>query len=170
MSKKTFQRRIYHSPAEFFRDFRFIMGRRNLIRETMQTLIPADFRERLMLAVTEVNGCRYCSYYHAKMALEAGMDNSELQQFLKGLIPPSIPQDELPAVLYAQHWAETNAQPSLTAQQRLVENYGQQKATAIHIILRMIRMGNLLGNTWDFLLYKLSFGNLGLRENESSYS
>jgi hypothetical protein len=29
--------------------------------------IPA-FRERLMLAVTVVNGCRYCSYFHARQA------------------------------------------------------------------------------------------------------
>ena len=28
-------------------------------------------------------------------------------------------------------------------------------------MLRMIRMGNLLGNTWDYVLYRPTFGKLG---------
>jgi hypothetical protein len=35
------------------------------------------------------------------------------------------------------------------------------------MVLRMIRVGNLLGNSADYLLYRLSFGLMGLRENES---
>ena len=170
MSKKTFQRRIYPSPVEFFRDFNYMMARRSLIRETMRSQISAEFRERLMMAVTEVNGCRYCSYYHARMALESGIEESELQEFLQGSIPANIPQEEITAVLYAQHWAESNAQPDKQAQEKLLAVYGQQKYDAIHIVLRMIRMGNLLGNTWDYLLYKISFGRWGLRENENRYA
>jgi hypothetical protein len=32
----------------------------------------------------------------------------------------------------------------------------------IHALLRMIRAGNLAGNTWDYFLDRISFGRLGL--------
>ena len=46
-------------------------------------LTPQDM-ERIMLAVTEVNGCVVCSYAHAKMALETGMSHDEIREMLAG--------------------------------------------------------------------------------------
>ena len=40
--------------------------------------LSEHFIERIMLAVTEVNGCAVWSYAHTKMALEAGMTNEEI--------------------------------------------------------------------------------------------
>jgi hypothetical protein len=31
----------------------------------------------------------------------------------------------------------------------------------IEVVLRMMRMGNLIGNTLDYLLYRISFGRRG---------
>jgi AhpD family alkylhydroperoxidase len=124
-------------------DFRFILEQRSMVRRTLRELIPAAFRERLMAVVTEVNGCRYCSYMHARLALSAGATQEELRQMLSGTIPAETPQDELLALTYAQHWAESDARPGPEASQKLLENYGAQKAEAIHIVLHMIRMGNL---------------------------
>ncbi|WP_378936781.1 carboxymuconolactone decarboxylase family protein [Metabacillus herbersteinensis] len=46
--------------------------------------------ERIMLAVTEVNGCEFCSYSHTKIALEQGMSQEEIKCFypesLKGFL------------------------------------------------------------------------------------
>jgi len=39
--------------------------------------------------------------------------------------------------------------------------YGVEKADAIDLVLRMIRFANLSGNTWDYLLHRLSFGRFG---------
>jgi AhpD family alkylhydroperoxidase len=145
-------------------DFRFIWQRRSMIRRTMRELIPATFRERLMMAVTEVNGCRHCSYLHARLALDAGVSDEELRQLLSGTIPTDIPHDELLALTYAQHWAESDARPEPQARKKLEEHYGAEMAQAIHIVLHMIRMGNLLGNLWDDWLFRLSFGHLGLHK------
>jgi AhpD family alkylhydroperoxidase len=142
------------------------MKHKGKIKEAMRTEISMEFRERLMLMVTEVNGCRYCSYYHAKMALEAGIDQQELNELLAGCIPQDAPYEEIPALLYAQHWAENNANPENELYQKILDQYGQKKTDAIHIILRMIRMGNLLGNTLDNWVYMLSFGKFGLKEDE----
>ena len=57
--------------------------------------------------------------------------------------------------------AHSAARPAPEATQRLLEAYGPEKAEAIHLALRMIRMGNLLGNSGDAVLYYLSFGRLG---------
>ena len=46
------------------------------------------------------------------------------------------------------------------------ETYGPQKAEAIETVLRIIRMGNLAGNTGDYLLYRFSFGRWGLTEDD----
>ena len=161
MTKRPFLRRIYQKISEPMNDFRFMMENRSLIRTALRNEISVKFRERIMLVVTEVTGCRYCSYFHARMALKAGIQSAELDQFLLGTLPPGTPPEEKAALYYAQHWAETNARPDAEALASLVQTYGQKKSDAIHIILRMIRMGNLLGNTLDFWLYKLTFGKVG---------
>ena len=124
------------------------------------TLISPAFRERLMLAVTAVNGCRYCSYFHTGEALRSGLSQEEISRLLSGEFA-ACPPEEAPAVIYAQHWAESNARPDPVALQKLQEIYGPEKADAIQIILRMIRTGNLSGNSWDYLLYRVSFGKWG---------
>jgi AhpD family alkylhydroperoxidase len=159
-----FTRRVYRHPAELLEDFRFVWERRRIVRRTLRESIPVAFRERLMMAVTEVNGCRYCSYFHARLSLSAGLSPEELRQLLSGSIPKDTPQDELLALSYARHWAESDARPDPQERQKLEEIYGAKKAETIHIVLRMIRMGNLLGNLWDYWLFRLSFGRLGLRK------
>jgi AhpD family alkylhydroperoxidase len=155
--------RGYRHPAELAEDLRFIWKRRSLVRRRMRDLVPAAFRERLMMVVTEVNGCRYCSYSHARLALTAGVSREELRQLLLGAIPTDTPQDELLALTYAQHWAESDAHPDPLMRPMLEENYGAERAEAIHIVLHMIRIGNLFGNLWDNWLSRLSFGRLGSR-------
>lgn len=168
--KQKFLRRYYRTFGEFRTDYRFMMTNRSLIRRTMRELISPAFRERLMMVVTEVNGCRYCSYFHAKNALTAGVSQMELRQLLDRSIPQETPADELAALTYAQHWAESDARPDPEAVRCLIDTYGQEKADAIHIVLRMIRVGNLLGNWGDYALYRLTFGLAGLRQDELRYA
>jgi AhpD family alkylhydroperoxidase len=110
-----------------------------------------------MLAVTAVNGCRYCSYFHTKQALKSGISLEEISKLLSGDIN-DCPEEEALALIYAQHWAESNTHPDPEAVKKLQETYNFEKVEAIHLALRMIRLGNLLGNTWDYLLYRISFG------------
>jgi AhpD family alkylhydroperoxidase len=164
-----FRRRYYSRPGPFLRDARAIVSRRALVRRAMRKLIAPGFRERLMMVVTEVNGCRYCSYYHARESLAAGVPEAQLRELLAGSIPRDAPAEELPALLYARHWAETDARPDPEADRRLTEVYGAEKAEAVRIVLRMIRIGNLLGNSADYLLYRLSRGRFGLRDDEARF-
>jgi AhpD family alkylhydroperoxidase len=157
-----FRRRTYHSLSEFIDDSRAILARRDQMKPLMRgELIDPEFRERLMLAVTAVSGCRYCSYVHARQALVEGMSNEEVEALREGVLANS-PIEELPALLYAQHWAATNGRTEAAARQRVIEQYGEETVDAIELALRTIQMGNLLGNTVDYVLYRLSFGRWGV--------
>src|SRR5690625_6346011 len=79
-----------------------------------------------MLAVTEVNGCEICSYGHTKYALEQGMSNEEIKSFLTGN-PENISSDEMPAIIFAQHYADTKGHPSEEAWNRIVQEYGKDR-------------------------------------------
>lgn len=170
MSKRTFLRRLYASWDEFAADLRFILSQRPLMRRAFRELIAPDFRERLMLVVTEVNGCRYCEYGHLWAARQAGVPPEQLDALLAGLIPDSAPPEETVALLYARHWAERNTHPDPAAVTELESTYGVERAAAIHLLLRMIRVGNLLGNLGDYLLYRITFGLAGLRPDEHRYA
>jgi len=113
-----------------------------------------------MLAVTAVYGCRYCSYLHAKRGLKSGIDSEEAAALLAGILE-ACPPEEAIALLFAQHWAESNANPDTEATERLERVYGAERAKAINLVLRMVRVGNLAGNLWDYFLYKLSHGKWG---------
>jgi len=124
-------------------------------------IIDGAFRERLMLTVTAVNQCRYCSYAHARQALVEGIDEDEIKALGDGIMK-DCPEDELSGMLYAQHWAEVQGNIDPAARVRLIEEYGEEKAKAIELTLQTIQMGNLLGNIVDYILYRLSFGRLGI--------
>lgn len=160
-----FNRRRYHSLSEMLADLKAIWAQRHRMRPLMRgETIPADFRERLMLAVTAVNDCRYCSFAHARQALAEGLSPEELAALQQGDLAHS-PPDQLPALLYAQHWAESGARPTPAARERVLEQYGSERTEAIELGLRTIQTGNLLGNTWDYVLYRLSFGRWGGRRS-----
>ena len=146
---------------------RFLVGNRSLVKKAMRSgAISFGFRERLMMVVTEVNGCRYCSWYHSAQSIKAGLSDDELRSLLSGQIPPNAPAEEMTALVYAQHWADTDAKPDPEAVRRLVGTYLDEKAAMIHAILRMIRAGNLMGNTLDYFLYRMSCGRLGAGDRQ----
>jgi AhpD family alkylhydroperoxidase len=154
-TKRTYSRR------ELFADISFLTKNRRDIRWIMREKpITNAFRERLMLSVTSVYGCRYCSWTHTREALRSGIDQKEITGLLIGSVD-NCPQEETVALLYAQHWADSNANPDPEATIRLEQSYGAEKAKTITILLRMIRVGNLWGNSWDCFLYWISFGTLG---------
>ena len=156
------KKRTYSSLREFIQDLGFILKDRKRIRAIFrsESLSPA-FRERMMLAVTQVNDCRFCARFHTKAALAEGISREEIDTILNGAFK-DCPSDQLSGVLYAEHWAEMLGAPDAEARGKLIAAYGQSTANDIDIVLRIIKTGNLTGNTVDYLLYRISFGKWGL--------
>jgi len=104
----------------------------------------ARFVERLMLAVTEVNGCAVCSYAHARMALEQGMPQEEIDSFLNGDGTKILPQ-EATAILFAQHYADSKGRPDRAAFSRLEQVYGSAVSHGILSAIQVMMVGNIVG-------------------------
>ncbi|HPE13128.1 MAG: carboxymuconolactone decarboxylase family protein [Actinobacteria bacterium] len=109
-----------------------------------QVQCDQQFAERIRLAVTQVNGCELCAYGHAKFALEAGMDSSEVRDLLGG-ITRGVPDDQLPAIAFGQHYADTRGHPHAGAWQRIVEQYGAEQALCVLLATRTMMWGNAMG-------------------------
>ena len=102
------------------------------------------FLERIMLAVTEVNGCAMCSYYHTRVALEEGFSAEEIRAMLGGSFA-DVPPEQLSGVLFAQHYADQRGNPSRESWDKIVAEYGETGAYGILAVTRMIMMGNAVG-------------------------
>jgi len=149
-----FDKRIY-TPRALCTTFRWMVAESDSLRSAMRSdRISRAFSERIMLAVTAVNGCRYCSYAHTRMALQNGLSADEVRRLLAGEIGEVAPE-EVPALLFAQHYAESGELPAAEALQELRDVYGSGMAAEILTHVRMITMGNLSGNTIDALLSRL---------------
>jgi AhpD family alkylhydroperoxidase len=122
-----------------------------------RALVPPDMRERIMLAVTQVNGCRWCSFAHSRMALRAGVPPEEVRSLL-GACVDGCPDAEATALLYAQHWTEAQGRTDPVARERLVGAYGPERAEAIERVIRAMNTANLVGNTIDAVMSRLTRG------------
>ena len=146
--KKNNGRKLYAICEIYIILYKGMRTVRKMSRARKNKELDSRFTERIMLAVTEVNGCAVCSYAHAKMAIEAGMSNEEIQHMLSGVMA-DIPAEELPAVMFAQHYAESRGRPSEESWGRLIEIYGLSKAYGILGAIRMIMIGNAYGIPWS---------------------
>ncbi len=114
----------------------------------------SQFRERIMLTVTQVNGCELCSHAHVRFALDAGLDKREVRDLLGGAAL-GAPEDQHPALAFAQHYADTRGRPEADAWHELVAAYGEADARGVLAAVRLIMWGNAVGIPWSSLLSRL---------------
>ena len=151
-----FGKRTY-APRTFLHDMRGVLSGLPAFRETARSgRVSRAFAEKIMLAVTQVNGCRYCAYGHTRSALREGVAPEEIERIMACELG-DFPEEEAIALAYAQHWAETGGHPDPEAERRFQDYYGPEVSGDITNWMRMIQMGNLMGNTFDAVLYRLGF-------------
>lgn len=147
-SAKFFHKRSYNFRS-FILDLTNMLRNGSRLKETAKAeRISKQFAENIMLACTAVNGCIYCEWAHSKVALETGSSLKEIEQVL-ALQFDNLPEDQIIALTFAQHYAESEGKPSKKALQKLGSYYGSEKSQDVINYLNMIMMGNLLGNTID---------------------
>jgi AhpD family alkylhydroperoxidase len=141
-------RKLYSVREAYWIFYNGIRTIKYMSRAKKKKELSQKFIERIMLAVTEVNHCGLCSNYHSKKALERGMSNEEIQHMLRGIMD-EVPVEELPAVMFAQHYADTRGNPTKKSWDRLVEIYGLSKSCGILGAIRAIMIGNTFGIPWS---------------------
>jgi len=131
--------------SELYRAFIYVPGAIvKLTGNKKNKLIDKQLVERLMLAVTEVNGCPACSYAHTIMALRQGMSNDEINSFLSG-DDKYIKPEEARAIIFAQHFADTRGYPKKDVYEVIVREYGAKKAGIIMSAVQLMLAGNIYG-------------------------
>lgn len=160
MPAQPFRRRFYWNPLILLRDLWRVLRRVLQLGPLMRgELLPRPFVERIMLAVTAVNRCRYCSYVHAAEARRAGISAEEIEDLSRSQLG-GCPPREVPALLYAQAWASRDGRADAAERARLAAEYGEADARAVELAMYAIRVGNLSGNTLDFVLWLFTLGRL----------
>ena len=157
----TFSKRTFEGFGHFGKSLGAVWAVRGALPGILSgKSIPAPFRERLMLAITAVNRCRYCAFVHCKAALSAGVSREQLDGIFAHDFA-NAPEEERVALAYAQHWAEMKGHPDADAVAKIEETYGAEMARTIEATLVFMNLNNLSGNTVDWVLNKISFGALG---------
>jgi AhpD family alkylhydroperoxidase len=119
-------------------------------------IMNKKFKEALMLAVTQVNGCKLCSYVHTKVALSAGCTESQIRELLEGETA-NVQKEHLEAVLFAQHFADENENPSAELYFKIEKLYGVDQSQAIVAVLYIITMTNAMGISMDAFWNRIKF-------------
>jgi hypothetical protein len=150
-----FRRRIYSDHQEMIGAFRVLWDHpEHLYALRQEGCLPAPLAEKIMLAVTGVNGLRASNDVQARHALEWGLAPQEVESLLRGEITYAT-ADEAPALSFAQHYAARRDEPDPDMVQRLVDTYGPQMARDLITYIRLVTIGNLVGNTLDALLSRI---------------
>ncbi len=148
----VFRKRTYRL-FEFVRGLRGIWSDRREIRAiwTKGRMHPA-LREKIMVAVAEVNGCRFCSFAHREWALDVGVSDVELAQ-LEGMRPEDFDRNTWLAIVYARTLAVEDFGPiDASLERQLAENFSDEKRRDIDVVARSMTLANRSANTLDAFL------------------
>jgi len=132
----------------------FLKHSNAFVEAHLNPVISKPFSESVSLAISQVNGCKLCSYTHAKNALKAGMTESDVE-FLQAGGFNNVPKEQLEALLFAQHYADTKGNPDPETSQKLLDTYGEEKTKDIMASILMMNLTNLHGNTMEAFILRL---------------
>lgn len=116
--------------------------------------LSTELIEKVMLTVTEINGCEVCSVFHNRVAEKEGIKEEDIQMLFVANVE-EIPQDEAPAILFARGYATSSGKPSENSWKSLIQSYGESKAKGILGTVRTIMMGNSFGIAWGALTNRI---------------
>jgi AhpD family alkylhydroperoxidase len=105
-------------------------------------IVDKVFQEKIMLAVTEINGCEMCHTFHTKEAQKLGIEWTSDVQI--GRVDLSTKPEDI-ALNFARHYAQTDGEFLSEEWEKLIENYGEIGAKGILGAIRIITMGNVYG-------------------------
>ena len=148
-----FQKRTLSIRSFLASSWWFATNLPRLARATLTSRIDDQFREKILLAVTAANDCRYCARFHTATASLVGVDDETIDRILATDIETAVSDAERPALLFALHYADTDGTPSPELVTALEAAYEPKTAADIVALTRAMHLANLLGNTVDATAY-----------------
>lgn len=161
---KVFKNKKIYTYQETFRTaVCFFNGLVFIKKAKKAKVINKPFVERIMLGVTEVNGCTLCSYQHTGIALKAGLSREEIRALLDGELQ-TVQEHEIIGVLFGKHVADQRGLFDKEAFDRMVKEYGEDRSLGVLGAVRIIMFTNIIGIMGGVLFDTLTLKNkkLGL--------
>ena len=152
---KVFRKRVFTLPLLLRVSAQALLRLPLLIIALIRPQTSRRLREKVMLACTQVNDCRYCAWAHTHLALKNGIDPATIQALLGACASTAVSDDESIAILYAQHFAERAGNVTKEASTRLGSAFTTTQIREINAYLYAIYFANLSGNTFDALLLRM---------------
>jgi AhpD family alkylhydroperoxidase len=118
--------------------------------------IDEMFKEKIMLAVTEINGCELCNAYHTKNVEKLETSQIKVAPLVIQELHIATTKEDI-ALEFAKHYALENGNYSKNKWNELVEAYDKETAKGILGVVRIIMMGNVHGIAAGALLDRLKF-------------
>ena len=150
-----FTKRMYDLPGLTEDLFGFFRGLPRLASAFASGRIDPAFREKILLAVSAVNDCRYCKFVHSSLAEHLSVDPCEIEAILGQEFDDGLDEKQRFALTFAAHYAESEKVPDESMQAELVQVYGKETAEDILAFIQMIYLANLTGNTFDGFLSRI---------------
>lgn len=160
--KKKFDKRIHDLKTQNKDIKTFLAHSSNFVETKLNPVIEKKFSESICIAVTQVNGCKLCSYTHTEGALKSGMSEDEINYLLSGDFN-NAPKEQFNALVFAQHYADTEGNPTPEATKKLIESYGEEKTKDIMSSILIMMVTNLHGNTME--AFKLRLKGNGVQDS-----
>ena len=148
---------------------------RSIFNTLKSKRISRKFKEKILLTITAVNKCRYCTMVQTRISQKMGLSRDDIKKIFSFSFN-ELEEDEINAIIFAQHYAENNQKPSKKAVKDLLSSYDIEKVRDILNYIILITYGNLMGNTiesfesrlkgcppenglliFEFLVYSLGF-------------
>ncbi|MFP4632770.1 MAG: carboxymuconolactone decarboxylase family protein [Halobacteriales archaeon] len=149
-------RKKHWTPAECVAGLAGLVGDTpDLMRALRADRVDAMMREKILLAVTGVNDCRYCARVHTSLADHAGVDEDTIDRILEQNVEASVSDYERPALLFARAYAAADGNPPMEEVEALRDAYDRETARDVQVFIRAIYVANLSGNTLDLWLHRL---------------
>jgi AhpD family alkylhydroperoxidase len=133
--------------AESINDFRHAI-KNNIIDDVL--------KEKIMLAVTEINGCELCDTFHSKEAKKLGIDLEVSSDISIGKINIATSKEDL-AIAFSKNYTENNRKIDKEKWIKLIENFGIEGAKGVLGVVRVITLGNASGIAFGALTSRLKF-------------
>ncbi len=162
--QNSFHKKIF-TLTSFLMSIWFVVSNLILIIKAFRSKdISRHFGEKIMLVTTAMNGCSYCAWFHAKVAATSGMKDEEIKNMLDLQFQTSSTEYEIPALLFTQHYAETNKNPEKKMIDILTNFYGDETSRNIILYIEVMFIGNLTGNTFDAFISRIK----GIKATDSN--
>ena len=126
-----------------------------MYRVWLKQEVDPGFREELMLAVSRLNGCRFCSWGHHEWAQISGVPDEELAR-LEQLDPTGFNRRKWIAISYVRALVKEDferVQPEL--RRAMQHKYSPAEIRQIELIAKVMDLGNRSSNTFDAMLSRL---------------